>query len=50
MRDLGRVLQLMGLVIVPSALLVPERLAEFSVLLLGAGIFLVGRQLAARAE
>jgi hypothetical protein len=43
--DLGRILQLIGLIIVPTALLRPEPLEMFGILLVGAGVFLVGRYL-----
>ena len=45
MTELGRILQLMGLVIVPAAFLRPEPFEMFGILLVGAGIFLVGNQL-----
>lgn len=46
MSELGRILQLMGLIIVPTAFLRPEALEMFGILLVGAGVFLVGHQLA----
>jgi hypothetical protein len=46
MTDLGRILQLMGLIIVPAALLRAEALEMFGILLVGAGVFLVGHLVA----
>jgi len=48
MSELGRTLQVMGLVIVPAALFVPGELAELSILALGAGLFVLGWRLAKR--
>ena len=45
MHEFGRILQLMGLVIVPASFLVAKQLVMFSVLALGAGVFLLGYQL-----
>ena len=50
MFELGRVLQLMGLVVVPMALLRPEPMEEFGILMVGAGLFLVGRHLVNRND
>ena len=50
MFELGRILQLMGLVLVPMALLRPVQMEEFGLLLIGAGLFLVGRHLANRND
>ncbi len=50
MFELGRILQLMGLVLVPMALLKPEPMVEFGILMIGAGLFLVGRHLANRSD
>ncbi|MEE3054070.1 MAG: hypothetical protein VYB34_10065 [Planctomycetota bacterium] len=50
MFELGRILQLMGLVVVPMALLRPVQMEEFGLLMIGAGLFLVGRHLANRND
>ncbi len=50
MFELGRILQLMGLVLVPMALLRPVQMEEFGLLMIGAGLFLVGRHLANRSD
>ena len=50
MFELGRILQLMGLVLVPVALLRPVQMEEFGILMIGAGLFLVGRHLANRSD
>ena len=41
---------LMGLIIVPMAFLRPETFEMFGILLVGAGIFLIGNQLTKRGE
>ena len=50
MFELGRVLQLMGLVVVPMAFLRPVPMMMFGVLMMGAGFFLVGRYLAENSD
>jgi len=50
MIELGRILQLMGLVVVPMALLRPVPFEEFGILLFGVGLFLVGRHLVNRDD
>ncbi len=45
MNELGWFLQLVGLIIVPTALLRPFAMEEFGILMFGAGLFLVGRYL-----
>ena len=45
MFELGRILQLMGLVVVPMAFLWPRPLIMFGVLIVGAALFLIGRYL-----
>ena len=50
MFELGRVLQIMGLVVVPMALLRPVQMEELGILMIGAGLFLVGRHLANRND
>ena len=49
MFELGRILQLMGLIIVPTAFLRPRALEMFGILLVGSGIFLVGWWLTKRS-
>ena len=46
MNELGWILQLVGLIIVPTALLRPFAMEEFGIPMFGAGLFLVGRYLA----
>tara|TARA_B100000809_G_scaffold262708_1_gene314267 strand:- start:1282 stop:1434 length:153 start_codon:yes stop_codon:yes gene_type:complete len=46
MNELGWILQLVGLILVPTALLRPFAMEEFGILMFGAGLFLVGRYLA----
>ena len=50
MFELGRILELMGLIVVPMALLRPVQMQEFGLLMIGAGLFLVGRHLANRND
>ena len=50
MFELGRILQLMGLVLVPMALLRPVQMEELGILMIGAGLILVGRHLANRND